>query len=276
MKKKYFILSVTFISLLIFGSCKNNSSTAVDEFDEVQKITSDFKTWWIYHNENIDFESEFVAYDYGANEISKLEFLKKLFSENVIPFKTDSTNNTSTYTLFKIDTTNSSEKNAIVKASRQESLQTYYYLSLEGKPFPNFNFVDLDNQIHTNESIKNKTIILKTWFIACKPCIAEFPELNRIVNKYKNNEDILFISLATDSRESLNEFLLRKPFNYKVIPEQRHFITEILKLQAFPTHLIVDKNGIIQKVGSIKQVYRFLEENHSSSKSTNNPPPPSI
>jgi peroxiredoxin len=269
MKRRYSIFSIVIASVVVFNSCKEDASIS-----EVEKVTNDFKTWWTYHNEHIDFESDFTAYDYNANEITKREFLKKLSSESVIAFKTAGLDTTSEYTLFKIDTTASNEKRSIISVSNNKSLEAYYYLSYQGKPFPNFNFVDLDNQIHTNESIKNKVVILKTWFIACKPCIAEIPELNQIVEKHKNNENILFISLATDSRESLQEFLLKKPFNYKVIPEQKHFITETLKLNTFPTHLIIDKDGIIQKVGSIKQVYRFIEENYPSKLMDKSSPPP--
>ena len=269
MKRVYSIFSLMITSVVVFISCKENTSIS-----EVEKVTNNFQTWWTYHNEHIDFESDFIAYDYSANEVSKKQFLKTLSSESVITLVTDTLENALAYTLFKIDTTASVEKRNIINVSNNRALEAYYYLNYQGKPFPDFNFVDLENQTHTNESIKNKTVILKTWFIACAPCIAEFQELNRIVDEHKNNDDILFISLATDSRESLKEFLLKKPFNYKVIPEQRQFISESLKLNTFPTHLIVDKDGIVQKAGSINQVYRFLEENYPSKSMDKFVPPP--
>lgn len=273
MKKAYFILSITIVSIIFLNSCKESKSSQA--VNEIESITSSFKDWWSYHADNIDFESDFNAFDYSSTEISKKEFLKKLSSENVIALKTETSENQSTFKLYKLDTINSDEKKSIIKTSNQQASQAYYYYQLQGQVFPEFNFVDLDSLAYSNESVKGKTIILKTWFINCKPCIAEFPKLNEIVSNHKDNKDLLFISLALDSADSLNDFLVKKPFNYAVIPDQKDFITKTLKLNAFPTHVIVDKNGVIQSVGSIKQVYRFLDLD-SKEKNTNtlNIPPP--
>ena len=68
------------------------------------------------------------------------------------------------------------------------------------------------------------------------------------MDNYRNRKDVVFISLATDSKEKLNQFLAQKKFNYAVVADQTKFITKELNVSSYPTHLIIDSNGIIRKV----------------------------
>jgi len=54
------------------------------------------------------------------------------------------------------------------------------------------------------------------WFIACKPCIAEIPELNEIHDKYKNNKDVVFASITFDKKDKVEKFLKNTPIKYAV------------------------------------------------------------
>ncbi|HJY13121.1 MAG TPA: hypothetical protein VJ304_10065, partial [Flavobacterium sp.] len=73
-------------------------------------------------------------------------------------------------------------------------------------------------------------------------------QVNKLVEEYKDRKDILFISLAEDSPEQLKAFLARKPLSYAVIPEMKIYMNETLDLNAFPTHFILNKEGLIAKV----------------------------
>ena len=58
----------------------------------------------------------------------------------------------------------------------------------------------------------------------------------------------MFISLAYDQKEALDSFLLKKPFRYAVVPDQKQFEFYDLDVKEYPTHFIIDGNGIIRKV----------------------------
>jgi peroxiredoxin len=109
-----------------------------------------------------------------------------------------------------------------------------------------------------------KVTVIKTWFIACKPCIAEMPELNEFVHHYRNKSEIQFLSLATDTQASLEDFLKKRRFDYKVFPEQKELIQGQLNLSLYPTHLVVDKNGHIKKVfNKASELMTYIEGNKS-------------
>jgi peroxiredoxin len=199
--------------------------------------------------------------------------LEALTSGNFIPLKLKPTYGIEQYKLYKLDhLTNKSIGNTI----KNESLTNLKYYNMEGTEFPEFEFTDLNGNHYTNENTKGKITVIKTWFINCQACVAEFAELNEFVDKYKNSNDIIFVSLALDSKPKLEKFLQKKMLEYGVIPDQKEFIDKKLNLQIYPTHIVLDRNGTILKVvNKASEMISFLENDR---KLTGNitPPPPTM
>jgi len=241
MKKS--ILLALFIVLMAILSCSRKPNYGSPNVD-VESIKKSQSLWWTYHNKNIVLSSNFIALDNLSNRISKELFLKNLATGDFIPVKLSSTDSIY-YKLYKLDQTSDRSIPDVVKSVADEATKNF---RLEGTVFPKFKVQDLNGIEYTNENTKGKIIVLKCWFIACAPCVAEFPQLNELVEKYKNRTDVVFISLAFDSKEKLEPFLLKKPFRYAVVPDQKQFAFYDLNVKEYPTHFIIDKNGIIRKV----------------------------
>jgi thiol-disulfide isomerase/thioredoxin len=147
---------------------------------------------------------------------------------------------------------------------------------MEGLRFPDFDFIDLNGDRFSTESTAGQLKIIKTLFINCVACVKEFPELNTFVEKNSNKKDVIFLSLATDAKPELDLFLKKKPFSYKVVSNQNTFIVEKLKLQIYPTHIVVDKNGkILKVVNKASEMISFFED-YNESEAIIAPTPPSI
>ncbi|WP_053975476.1 TlpA family protein disulfide reductase [Mangrovimonas xylaniphaga] len=271
-------LIIIFLLHTSITSCKENTNkeTADVQIENtepeitINELEHDFKKWWTYHSYNISLSSNFKALNEHSDTIDKKQFLEKLITGNYIPLKLNSNTKFETYKLFKLDST---ANESIVNTIKSVSSINFKHFKMEGKSFPKFDLTDLDGNRYTNESTRGKTIILKTWFINCKSCVAEFPELNELVKRYQQKNDILFLSLALDSENELQDFLEGNNFNYQVIANQQEFIKEKLKLQIFPTHIIVDENGTILKVvNKASEMISFIENEKTSSE---NLPPPS-
>lgn len=54
----------------------------------------------------------------------------------------------------------------------------------------------IDDLLAEVKSTKPKIILLNFWGIACSPCIAEMPTLNKASEKFKNNPDVVFIGVC--------------------------------------------------------------------------------
>ncbi|MET0946503.1 MAG: redoxin domain-containing protein [Flavobacterium sp.] len=240
MKKSIKFLLAFLITIVSFGQTKFGNP----EIDPI-KIQKNFSEWSAYQSKNIMLSRDFVALDLLSKEISKETFLNELTNGNFIPIRLKSDDLIYYYKLFKIDPNSDSSIKATINQIGFDALKNY---KMEGTAFPKFSFKDLNGNEVSNETMKGKIIVIKCWYIHCTPCIREFSQVNRLTEEYKDRKDILFISLAEDSPEQLKTFLARKPLSYAVIPDMKIYMNETLDLNAFPTHFILNKEGLIAKV----------------------------
>lgn len=175
-----------------------------------------------------------------GGKITRIDFLKKLSTGNYFPVALYSEDNYLSYKLAVIPAKTDESITAYLKKFSSDQLE---FCKLEGKPVPNFNFNDVNGKHYSSESIKGKIVLFKCWFIRCGACVKEMPALNEIVKKYKNRDDILFISLAIDNRKELQKFLATTKFDYATIPNQERYMADQLHVSAYPTHFIINKKG---------------------------------
>lgn len=112
------------------------------------------------------------------------------------------------------------------------------------KTAPGFEVMDMEGNTVDLESLKGKVVALNFWFIGCKPCILEMPELNELVEKYKE-QDVEFVALALDDKNQLTPFLQRTAFDYQVIPKART-VSRLYEVPSYPSHFLLDREGKVQ------------------------------
>lgn len=208
-------------------------------------LQRDFMTWWQYFNTYTVLSESIQTLDTSNIPIEKGDFLTALTSGKYIPIRVEDQDSLTYYKLSPI----SAHAHPNIQPTIQDLSKLAYKLyKMEGTPFPPFSFTDLNGISYNQENTRGRTILLKCWFIGCKPCVEEIPKLNQLVEQYQNQEDLLFISLAFDSPDMLRQFLTKKSFSYAVVPEQTNFMQESLGVSQYPTHFIIDESGIIQKV----------------------------
>lgn len=235
---------VSLISIfLVFTSSFSQIKLGNPEVDPV-KIQKTYEIWSLY-NKKIMLSRDFSALDNASKEITKEAFLTALANGNFIPIRLKTDAVIYKYKLFKILPKSDSSIKATINQEAFDALKNF---EMEGKPFPQFSFEDLDGNEVSNETMKGKIIVIKCWYIHCAACIKEFPAVNALVEKYKDRKDIVFVSLAEDTPEQLKAFLARKPLSYSVIPNLKEYMNNTLELNAFPTHFILNKEGKIAKV----------------------------
>ncbi|MDA6072521.1 TlpA family protein disulfide reductase [Flavobacterium sp. AC] len=232
------------IAFLIFTSGFAQSNHETPEVDPIQ-IQKNFADWSAYQSKSIMLSRDFTALDSNSKEISKESFLDQLANGNFIPIRLKSEDSKYYYKLFEIQPNSDTSIKATIN---QIGFDAHKNFEMEGTAFPKFSFKDLNGNLVTNESIKGKIIVIKCWYIHCTPCIREFPQVNKLADEYKDRKDILFISLAEDSPEQLKTFLAKRPLKYSVIPSMKVYMNEALQLNSFPTHFILNKEGMIAKV----------------------------
>jgi peroxiredoxin len=112
-----------------------------------------------------------------------------------------------------------------------------------GKPAMQFSATDLSGNIFSLDKLRGKLIVINFWFVECKPCITEIPDLNKLVEKYKN-KNVVFLGIAVSSKTKVQKFLQTTPYKYNIISDAQN-ITSMYNVQSFPTHMIIDQKSII-------------------------------
>ena len=143
-----------------------------------------------------------------------------------------------------------------------QNQSTSFDAALKGKPLPDFVFKDILGNTYTPEDIKGKVVVINFWFMSCAPCIEEMPELNKLVEEYENNNDVLFLALTLDEKgPMLNKFLETNVFNYNIVPDSKDYIMKKLQVPTFPTHIVLDKNSNVMFTfaGSELRVTEFIK-----------------
>lgn len=113
-----------------------------------------------------------------------------------------------------------------------------------GAEMANFSGMDMNGENYSLNSLRGKVVVLNFWYIACAPCQAEIPELNKVVSDYKDSSDIVFISVCLDEESMIRKFLEKKPFDYKIIHDGRP-IASIYGVKGYPTHVVLNREGKI-------------------------------
>ena len=115
-----------------------------------------------------------------------------------------------------------------------------------GKKIASFKEKDMDGNKFSLKDLTGKIAVLNFWFIGCPPCREEIPALNKIVEKYKDNPDVVFIAIALDDIYALKDFLQRHPFKYHIIDNGRYIAQGNYSISSYPTNVIVDRTGIVR------------------------------
>jgi len=111
-----------------------------------------------------------------------------------------------------------------------------------GKEISVFKTTDLDGNKIDLKALEGKIVVLNFWFVNCHPCRVEIPELNKLVDSFKANSNVVFIAIALDEKFALQNFLKSIPFKYQMIHQGR-FIAEQYGVRSYPTHVVIDTDG---------------------------------
>ncbi len=132
------------------------------------------------------------------------------------------------------------------KISKKESDEKYKEISYKylGKKASFIKNYTLDGKKLDTKKMLGDVVVLNFWFTTCAPCKAEIPKLNELKQKYKDQK-VHFIAVALDEDYKIKEFFKKIKLNYEVISEGRDIASD-LDVTAYPTNIVIDKNGIIQ------------------------------
>ncbi|MFT4092478.1 MAG: TlpA disulfide reductase family protein [Niabella sp.] len=121
-------------------------------------------------------------------------------------------------------------------------------------------YEQMQNKIRKN----NQYYLLDFWFSHCAPCIAGFPKLKEIYNKFHNKGfDVVSISIDEEEYEKeYNVAIQKNNLVWNHIWDKAGKTSKKFNINAYPTYILLDKNDkIINNNINAEQLEGFLEKN---------------
>jgi thiol-disulfide isomerase/thioredoxin len=112
-------------------------------------------------------------------------------------------------------------------------------------PAAQFAVTRLDKKQIRLADFKGKVVALNFWATWCGPCIAEMPYLQKVIDNYRNETDVVFLAVSIDdNRAAVRPFL--EKYGYKMTAAYDNNAAQNLEIPGVPTTVIIDRNGLIQ------------------------------
>lgn len=125
-------------------------------------------------------------------------------------------------------------------ASLPKPVESAYFTT--GEAMGTFGTRDINGNSIKLKDLRGKVVVLNFWFIGCPACMQEIPELNKLVDDYKDNSNVVFLAIALDDSYDLKKFLKKTEFKYTIIDDGRYLAARY-KIGLYPTSVILDKEG---------------------------------
>ncbi len=123
-------------------------------------------------------------------------------------------------------------------------------ITLLGRPAPEFKFKDLDGKEVTPASLKGKAAVLDVWATWCEPCRMSLPLLEKVYEKYKDNDKVAFLAVSVDQPETDNQAVAKVFEDLKVhlpiVRDPEQHAGKLLAVTSIPAMLLIDAKGNIQ------------------------------
>lgn len=131
--------------------------------------------------------------------------------------------------------------------------------SFIGKTAPDFELTTLEGKEVRLSDYAGRFVLLNFWFTSCAPCIQEIPELNQLVEKYRD-KGVVFLAIGLDNPERIKDFLKKHPFSYNILPNGLR-VARSFKVSSYPTHLLLnpEKEVVYSQVGYFSGLMHSLE-----------------
>lgn len=108
-----------------------------------------------------------------------------------------------------------------------------------------FSLSKLEGGLLPMSSMKGKVIVLDFWATWCGPCRVQHPLYEQVKTRFKNNADVVFLTVNTDEDRSLvKPFLERQKWSKEVLYDDG--LGGFFRVNSIPTTIVLDRSGEVK------------------------------
>ena len=95
--------------------------------------------------------------------------------------------------------------------------------------------------------LTGRVVVLKFWATWCGPCLEEFPHFVQLLEKYEDDDEVVFLTVATagSSRDGVAQLLSNNGYTFPVLLDDEGQAIDF-EITGYPTTFYLDPGGLIQ------------------------------
>lgn len=98
--------------------------------------------------------------------------------------------------------------------------------------------------------LDGKVVILYYWFTTCGPCLISLPVMQKLVEKFRPDKDVVFLFINSSERrfpvkETVQKFIQANKYSFEVLLDETNAVSAQFNVAAYPTKVIIDRQGKI-------------------------------
>jgi len=127
-----------------------------------------------------------------------------------------------------------------------------------------FEAFDEKKNLITDEHLNGKIVLLDFWFTRCGACFEAFPQVQAAYEKFKNDPSVSVLSVDKpidgDSPGQAFAMIRDEGHTFPVVVAADENLPENLGVKAYPTVLVIDRQGKIVYRGDIEGAVAMVDE----------------
>jgi thiol-disulfide isomerase/thioredoxin len=145
------------------------------------------------------------------------------------------------------------QKSLLIVKQKNEAAIKAKYGTLKAR---DFTLKNMAGETVTLSDLKNKVVVLDFWATWCSPCKASFPTMQQLVNKYKDDKDVVFLFIDTwesdtqqKNKETVTKYITDNKYSFNVLFDVKHKVVTDYKVEGIPKKFVLDKDGNLVYTG---------------------------
>lgn len=124
-------------------------------------------------------------------------------------------------------------------------------------PAPLFTLHDAAGKMVSLAALKGKIVVLDFWAMWCIPCKEAFPGMQKLINKYAGNKEIVFLFINTlekdpkaETLKSVQKYMKQNKYTFQVLMDERKqnegdkfMVADLYKVTTIPMKIVIGRDG---------------------------------
>jgi peroxiredoxin len=139
-----------------------------------------------------------------------------------------------------------------------------------GKAAPDFEMTDTEGKNFNISEYRGKVVLLDFWYVWCKPCIAKFPAIKKMIEKYAD-KPFAAVGVNIDVAERVEQakkIIAEHELTWRQVVEGRGEFIPVYQIygrlperpMSFPIYVAIDEKGVTRyATNDFEKMGRFLE-----------------